>query len=196
MNSKQQQIENLLNHIYNNEGDSYGIDYFGEFLYELEKYDFAEILACQVSFPLNYVLDFILSTPSLWANLSETDCIRIMSVLNPRPEPFSREIFDTGYIDIHFFCKYLRVNAIELFLQQEQFGNEDKLKILQYCSKISYFLFMDELDFENLDGDYLVHKNELEKIRLKLISSGTIKALDYTDNEFKEYIQRELKAIE
>ncbi|MEH2239427.1 hypothetical protein [Nostoc sp.] len=127
-NNNQQEMLNFLNEIYKNEGDSYGIDYFSQFLHEMEKYDFAQILACQAKFPIGYVLSFILSTPSLWINLSDTDWIRIMSVLNPRPKPFSIEIFDAGYVDIHFLCKYMRVNAIELFLQQKEFSDEDKKK--------------------------------------------------------------------
>ncbi|KST70410.1 hypothetical protein [Mastigocoleus testarum] len=187
---------NLLDEIYNNHGISYGIDHFNQFLSELEKYDFAQMLAYQVKYPLRYLLEFILSTPSLWIKMLDNDWIRVMSVLNPRPKPFSREIDDAGYVDIHFLCKYLRVNAIELFLQQTRFSNEDKKKLLQYSNKISLFLFMDELDLDDLDGDYLMHKDELDKVRLKLISNGIIKPLNYNCGELREYIQIELKTIE
>jgi hypothetical protein len=195
MNNKQQDMVNLLQEIYDSEGDYFGIDHFSRFLKDLKKYDFGEMLACQAKYPLSYVLSFILSTPSLWINLSDTDWIRIMSVLNPRPKPFSIEIFDAGYIDIHFLCKYLRVNAIELFLQQEQFSNEEKKKLLQYSSKVAIFLFMNEVELENLDGNYYLHQDEIEKVRLSLISTGTIKPLNYTEDELMEYIERELKVF-
>ncbi|MEH1947010.1 MAG: hypothetical protein V7K77_08640 [Nostoc sp.] len=196
MEDKQQEMLDLLDEIYWNEGYSYGIEYFSQFLHEIVKYDFAKILACQAKFPLGYVLSFILSTPSLWINFSHTDWIRIMSVLNPRPKPFSIEIFDAGYVDIHFLCKYMRVNAIELFLQQDKFSNEDKKKVLQYSSKLAIFLFMNELDLENLDGNYYLHQDELEKLRLTLISTGIIKPLNYTEDELMEYIKKELKLYE
>ncbi|MBN3894788.1 MAG: hypothetical protein HWQ41_05830 [Nostoc sp. NOS(2021)] len=196
MENKQQEMLDLLDEIYWNEGYSYGIEYFSQFLHKMEKYDFAKILASQAKFPVQYVLSFILSTPSLWINFLDTDWIRIMSVLNPRPKPFSIEIFDAGYVDIHFLCKYMRVNAIELFLQQEKFSNEDKKRILQYSSKVAIFLFMNELDLENLDGNYYLHQDELEKVRLTLISTGKIKPLNYTEDELSEYIEKELKVYE
>ena len=196
MTNNEQNMINLLDEIYNNHGISHGIDHFNQFLSELEKYDFAQMLAYQVKYPLRYLLEFILSTPSLWIKMLDNDWIRVMSVLNPRPKPFSREIDDAGYVDIHFLCKYLRVNTIELFLQQTRFSNEDKKKLLQYSNKISLFLFMDELDLDDLDGDYLMHKDELDKVRLKLISNGIIKPLNYTCGELREYIQIELKTIE
>lgn len=58
----------------------------------------------------------------------------------------------------------MRVNAIELFLQQEQFSNEEKKKLLQYSSKVAIFLFMNEVDLENLDGNYYLHQDELESV--------------------------------
>ncbi|OCR01895.1 hypothetical protein BCD67_05260 [Oscillatoriales cyanobacterium USR001] len=195
MNNKQQDMVNLLQEIYDSEGDYFGIDHFSRFLNELKKYDFGEMLACQAKYPLRYVLDFILSTESLWIKMSDIEWLKVMSLLNPRPKPFSIEIFDAGYVDIHFLCKYMGVNAIEMFLQQEVFSNEDKKKLLQYSRKVAGFLFINELELENLDGSYFVHKDELEKARSTLISTGTIKLLNYTEDEFREYIERELKIV-
>lgn len=191
----QENMVNLLNEIYDNEGYSYGIDYFRQFLNELEKYDFADILAYQAKFPLRYVLDFILSTPSLWVKMSDLDWLRVMSVLNPRPKPFSREIDDAGYADIHFLCKYLRVNAIEFFLKQNHFSHKDKQKLLQYSKKVSSLLFMDELDLEDLDGEYFAHKDALENVKLSLISTGKITEFKTTENELRKYIEAQLKVF-
>ena len=195
MNNKQQDMMNLLKEVYDSEGDYFGIDHFSRFLNELKKYDFGEMLACQAKYPLRYVLNFILSTPSLWIKMSDIDWFKVISLLNPRPKPFSIEIFDAGYVDIHFLCKYMRLNAIELFLKQEQFSNEDKKRLLHYSRKIVGFLFIDEVDLENLDDNYFVHKDEIEKVRLNLISTGKIKPLNYTEDELREYIERELKVF-
>ena len=193
-----QEMKSFLNQIYDHESDSgeYGINYFARFIPKLEKYDFAEILAYLVNdtnTSLEYILELILSTPSLWTNFSVTDWVRVMSLLNPRPEPLSRDIKSEGYVDIHFLCKYIRINAVELFLQQKRFSKEDKKKILQYSKKIVTFLFMDEIDAEDLDGDYYLHKNELENVRLNLIFNGKVKPLDCTKNELQKYIKEELE---
>jgi len=161
----------------------------------LEKYDFAEILAYQAKFPLQYVLGFILSTPSLWVNFTATDWIRVMSDLNPRPNPFSIEIFDAGYSDIHFLCKFVKINAIELFLRQKQFSNQDKKRLLQYSNKIACFLFMDELDLENLDGNYFLHQDKLDRVRHNLISTGKVSPLNYNEDKLRKYIENQLEVF-
>ncbi|MEH2196641.1 hypothetical protein [Nostoc sp.] len=55
---------------------------------------------------------------------------------------------------------------------------------------------MNELDLESLDGNYYLHQDELEKLRLTLISTGIIKPLNYTEDELMEYIKKELTVYE
>ena len=193
-----QEMASFLDQIYDHESDSgeYGIEYFSRFLSELEKYDFTEIIDYLVVGKYNilgYILEFILSTPSLWKNYSVQDWIEVMSRLNPRPKPINKDMESEGYVDIHFLCKYMRINAIELFLQQRQFSNEDKRKVLQYSRKILDSLFMNDIDIEDLDGNYYIHQDELEKIRSNLISTGEVKPLDCTVDQLKEYIEKELE---
>ncbi|MEH1969256.1 hypothetical protein [Nostoc sp.] len=195
MTNKQQDMINLLNEMYWNEKYSSPIDYFSQFINELKKYEIAEILAYQAKFPFQYVLSFLLSTPLLWMNKSVMDWVVIMSALNPRPKPFKVDIEDAGYVDIHFLCKYMRVNAIELFLKQEKFSNQDKENLLYYCKKIAVDLFIDELEIEFLDGEDFVHLDQIKVARLNLIYSGRINQLKYTEDELREYIQKELKAF-
>ncbi|MEH2238155.1 hypothetical protein [Nostoc sp.] len=195
MKNKQRDMMNLLNRMYEDEPYFSPVDYFNQSINELKKYNIAKILADQAKFTCQYVLNFILSTPLLWMNKSVKDWVIIMSALNPRPKQFKIDIDDAGYIDIHFMCKYMRVNAIELFLQQEKFSNEDKEKLLLYSNKVAVDLFMDELDIEFLDGEIFVHRDQIEIARLNLISSGIINQLKYTQDELREYIQKELKAF-
>jgi hypothetical protein len=193
MRENQQDMANLLNEMYGGEyyfGQS--LDYFSRFIYNLKKYDLAEILAYQSKFDFQYVLSFLLATPLLWINLSIKDWVRIMSLLNPRPKPFTKEIYIAGYVDIHFLCKYIKVNAIELFLQQDQFSNIDKKKLLQYSCKIADSLILDELDIEFLDGKNFVHHNEIEKVKLSLVSTGAIKPFNYTEDALRAYIEEKL----
>ncbi|PHM06105.1 hypothetical protein, partial [Nostoc sp. 'Peltigera malacea cyanobiont' DB3992] len=130
---------------------------------------------------VNMFLAFFLSTSLLWMNKSVIDWVVIMSALNPRPKPFKIDIDDAGYVDIHFLCKYMRVNAIKLFLQQEKFSHQDKEKLLLYSNKVAIFLFMDEFDIELLNGEDWVHLDQIEVARLNLISNGGINQLKYTE---------------
>ena len=103
------------------------------------------------------------------------------------------EICDAGYIDIHFLCKYIKVNAIEMFLQQNQFSNEDKKKLLQYSKKVSDLLFVDEIEIENLDGNYFVDKDVTDSVKFAFLSTGKISELKYSRYELSKYIGRQLK---
>ena len=41
------------------------------------------------------------------------------------------------------------------------------------------------------DGNYYIHQDELESIKSRLVSTGKIKPLNCTNNELKEYIEKE-----
>lgn len=194
MNTKSE-IADLVNKIFKSKNDSLGISYCSCFLNELKEHNFEDILSYLISRPDLFVEDLlylILSTPSLWTNYSDKEWIEIMFRLNPRPNPFSKEIFDKGYVDIHFLCKYLKINAIKMFLE-ENFDEKDKKRLLQYSRKVTPSLFMDELDIEDLDGEYLVDLNVLDAVRLKLADSKKVEILDLNEEELKQYIEKELK---
>jgi len=192
MIDKQQDMKRSLDYLYKNELELVRLN---QFVHELRKYDLAEILAYLADFPFQYVLNFLLSNPLLWVNMKPADWVKIMSALNPRPKPFKPYIEDAGYVDIHFLCKYVRINAIKLYLQQEKFTNNDKKKLLLYSNKVVSSLFMDELDTELLDGKYFVHIGKLENVRINLTSTGEIKELNYTQSELTKYIEKELKVL-
>ncbi|BBD69968.1 hypothetical protein NIES4072_26950 [Nostoc commune NIES-4072] len=61
---------------------------------------------------------------------------------------------------------------------------------INYSSPIDYFL-----DIEFLDGEDWVHLEQIEVARLNLILNGRINELKYTEDELREYIQKELKAL-
>jgi len=192
MIDKQQDMKRSLDYLYKNELE---LVHLNQFVHELRKYDLAEILAYLTDFPFQYVLNFLLSNPLLWVNMKPDDWVKIMSALNPRPNPFKPYIEDAGYVDIHFLCKYVRINAIKLYLQQEKFTNNDKKKLLLYSNKVVSSLFMDELDTELLDGKYFVYIDQLKSVRINLTSTGEIKELNYTKSELTKYIEKELKVL-
>ena len=195
MNAKPE-LANLMNRVFNSKNNFISISYCNNFIDKFKNYTLEDILVCSVSNPeisIGDILDFILSTPFLWANYTDKEWIEIMFRLNPRPEPFSKEIFDKGYVDIHFLCKYLRINAIKLFLEQEKFDKKDQERLLYYSRKVTPFLFMDELDIEDLDGEYLVDINVLDAVKLKLADSKEVETLDLNEQELRQYIEKELK---
>jgi hypothetical protein len=196
IDNKHQNLSNLLERIYNQEECLDCLEDYSPFLKDLKKYTFSEILACQRDYPLRYVLNFILSIPSLWMNLSDVEWINIMSTLNPRPLPFSREIDNTGYVDIHFLCRYMKINAIDTFLNQEDININDKKNLLAYAKKISEFLFLSELDIEDLDGSYLVSIDKINEVRNKIIAAGKFKPFEFTLEELQDYINIKLRVIE
>ena len=198
INNISQDMTALLKYIHDNHMSSelVGIPYFSQFTNDFQKYEFPVILAYQSKvFKLNYVLNFVLSTPSMWMDLSELDWIKIVSSLNPRPDPYKQLIGEADFVDIHFLCKFIRINAIELFLRKQEFSTEDKKRVLKYSKKVVDTLFMDDLDVEDLDGILWVKKHEIDNLRDRLISTGKFQALTCNPSELKEYIEKEMKML-
>lgn len=193
-----QDLVNLTSTIFKNSNNCYEIDYLNQFIEELSKYSFAEIIFCIVTNPeisFEELIEFILASPSLWINITIEEWISIMHTLNPRPKPFSREIFDKGYVDIHFLCKYLGINAINIFLQEKEINVKDKKKILYYFKKISSFLFIDDIELEDLNGDYYVDKHTLHELQSKFVRLPGIESFSSTEKQLKELLEKELQKV-
>ncbi|HBL12018.1 MAG TPA: hypothetical protein DD379_11525 [Cyanobacteria bacterium UBA11162] len=173
-----------------------GISYFNKFMDELRDYRFSEIFAFQAKrYPLRYVFDFLLSSPSLWVHLSDVEWIEIMNSMNPRPYPLKLSL-DNGYFaDIHFLAKYIRVNSIEVFFRQPSFSDLDKNYVIQYCQRDVYSLLLDEIDLEDLDGDYFVSKQEIRSVQSRLTSGGIFSNFDVTEDELISYLKEESWSI-
>ena len=196
IDEKQKSMICLLDYIHNNHAISEvsGMSYFSQFIKDLKEYDFAEVLAYQSKkFQLNYVLNFVLSTHLIWAELSDLDWLRVMSSLNPRPDPYKQLIGEADFTDVYFLCKFIRVNAIEFFLTEKSFFIEDKKRILKYSKKVVDTLFMDELDIEDLDGIFWTSIHDIDNMRDILIEKGRFKPLNYNLSELKEYIEQEIR---
>ncbi len=184
----------ILEAMYNGYGfDSMvGISYFNKFLNELRGYNFAEIFVFQAKrYPLRYVFDFLLSTPSLWVQLSDVEWIEIMNSMNPRPYPLKLSL-DNGYFaDIHFLAKYIRVNSIEVFLRQASFRDVDKNYVIKYCQRDVYSLLFDEIDREDLDGDYFVSEQEIINVQSRLTSGGIFSDFNFNEDELIDYLRED-----
>lgn len=188
-------MREILETMYHSHGfdNVMGIAYFNKFLNKLSSYRFAEIFVFQAKrYQLRYVFDFLLSTPSLWLHLSDIEWIDIMNYMNPRPYPLKLSL-DNGYFaDIHFLAKYIRVNSIEVFLRQENFRDLDKKYVIQYCQRDIYSLLVDEIDLEDLDGDYFVSKEEIENLQSRLTSGGIFSPFNFDEDELIDYLKTEI----
>ncbi len=168
-----------------------GISYFSKFIDELKSYKFLEIFVFQAkTYPLRYVFDFLLSTPSLWIDLSDVEWIEIMNAMNPRPYPLKLSL-DNGYFaDIHFLAKYIRVNSIEVFLHQNNFADLDKSYVIQYCQRDVYSLLIDKIDLEDLDGEYFMSEKKIINIHSRLISGGIFSDFSFHEDELISYLEK------
>jgi hypothetical protein len=169
-----------------------GISYFNKFLDELRSYRFSEIFAIQAkTYPLRYVFDFLLSTPSLWVQLSDVEWIEIMNSMNPRPYPLKLSL-DNGYFaDIHFLAKYIRVNSIEVFLRQPSFSDLDKNYVIQYCQRDVNSFLVDEIDLEDLDGDYFVSEQEIRSVQSRLTYGGIFSNFNFNEDELINFLKKQ-----
>ncbi|NET39901.1 MAG: hypothetical protein F6K19_49435 [Cyanothece sp. SIO1E1] len=198
MQDTQRDLIKLSEDIYNSYGvsDSTGLTYFAKFTSRLEQFDYREVLVYQVkTYPSRYVFDFLLSIPFLWADMSGDDWMEVMRRLNPRPKPFEISNDEKYFSDIHFLCKYIGVDAVQFFLKQDSFSRTDKLHVLQYCLKETCFFSIDEIDLEDLDGSYFMHKDEVREVKERLINSGHFKGFDLSEDEFISYLEQQRVAI-
>jgi hypothetical protein len=93
-----------------------------------------------------------------------------------------------------FLCKYIRVDAVERFLQETTFSDLDKERVLNYCLRQAHSFLMDEIDLEDLDGDYFIKEEEILRVKEKLVSSGEFKNFDLSQSEFVQLIKSRKEA--
>lgn len=192
MNSVFHGLSKLSDQIYSGYGfsRSVGLRYFSSFLEQFVQFDSKDILAHQIKeYPTRYVFDFLLSTPSLWTDMSGIDWIDTMRKVNPRCDPTRIENWDRCFTDIHFLCKYIGVNALETFLNEDSFELIDKKYMLQYSISKAVLFSIDEIDAEDLDGEYFVELDIIDQIRERLISGGEFRELRINNHDFVEYVR-------
>ena len=181
----------LLREMYEGYGfsETVGISYFNNFSGKTKDLSVTELIASQVKrYSSDYVFDFLLSTPYLWSELSGLEWLKIISLVNPRPDPILIiDLHPSHFADIHFLCKYLQVDALSLFVENEEFSKSDKQNILKYFRKNAVFFFMDELDIEDMDGNYFMSYLEIQKVKSNLLVDGTFQEFKYTEDDLIKY---------
>lgn len=186
MSGNQDMLVATLKRMYESYGltDKNGMAYFSDYISSLEKYDFGEVLKIQMSnYPPQYVLDFLLASPDLWSGFSSDEWLKILKSTLPRPDSL-KWVDDLGfYADIQFLCKYLGLNAIDSFVEQRDISEEDKINTLMYFRKSSAFLIADEIDLEDLDGEYFVDICAVNNIKNRILAEGKISEFKFSSQE-------------
>jgi hypothetical protein len=169
--------------------DEVGISYFMKFLPELSKFDFGTVLAYQMqSYPHRYVLDFILSSPSLWLNSSAAAWLNILNSRDVRVDT-SRTNDQVGqFADVEFLSRYVGVDALGFLVDSRSASLCDKKYALAYFSKFPYGLVPSSLDDDDLDGIYFVSKEVLASLRETLCRDLGLLRIECNDENVNEYV--------
>ena len=174
-------MKKLLDKIYSGYGvsGSVGIEYFNVYRNELSKYDSIDLITqLEEHYPKQFILDLLLSVPSIWSEFSVLEWVEVMKKGNPRSDPTKVDDGDGDYADIYFLSRYLGVDAVQLFLDQNEFSENDKLNVLHYGKINAQLLLIDDMDVEDMDGEYFVEYEDVQGISNKLISESGFQALD------------------
>jgi hypothetical protein len=90
MSNKQRLLIETSKTIYDGYGfdDCVGLKYFGKFVDSLREFEVKDVLVHHIkTYSFRYVFEFLLSSPSLWIDLSASDWVEVMGQVNPRPDP-------------------------------------------------------------------------------------------------------------
>jgi hypothetical protein len=199
MSIHSEKLQTLLQEIYDSYGFSgaVGITHYMKFSDRIRNFNIIEVIALLVKqFSFDYVFDFLLSTPYLWSELSDLQWLEIISFVNPRPDPLQVPDHHTHFADIHFLCKFLQVDALNFFLENQGYSDSDKVNVLRYCRRQAHIFFMDDLDIEDMDGDYYLEYSQLSEIKHRLLSNGTFREFKYTEDELVEYLENLLEKFD
>lgn len=186
------EITNLLLEIYHSYGltGTAGIRYFADFEERIRCFDVSDfIVQVVLYYSVRDACELFLSCPYLWLDMSYLGWEKVINELNPRPD--SRDKFNegVGFSDIHFLCKYIGVDALK-FMISSNADDSDKSKVIRYCLRNTYSLLLDDIDREDLDGDYFVDKRDIENVRMRLLNSGSFSEFNYSYESLRKYVER------
>ena len=190
MINKNEKLELLSKKIYESYGleGSAGIDYFSQFESDLRYYDAMDVVLCQSRmFDLSYVMDFMLSLSFLWKDQSTQFWLRL---LKRSARPAITDGFEEHgyYSDIYFLCKYLKIDGLKFYLSLDDVSDSDKYETLRYIRKHVCFMVLSELDEEDLDGEYFVEVDVLERVSSKLLKEGGFQPLKLSEEDLAGYV--------
>lgn len=169
--------------------DTAGLPYFGAYGEQFSAYDAAEVIAFQVqTYGERYSLDFLLSSPKLWVGMTIGSWENAMCRACPRSAPTVTTTGLDAYADVVFLCKYVGVDGIKLFLESNNIGAADKELLINQVKIHSLDLILEELDTEDLDGEYFVSSVIIDVVSKRLIENGGVERFDNDEASVRMYI--------
>lgn len=169
--------------------DTAGVSYFDAYDEQFSAYDASEVIAFQVhTYGERYSLDFLLSSPRLWLNMSRGAWETTLSLACPRSTPTATTTGLDAYADIVFLCKYVGVDGIRLFLESNKISAADKKQLIDQVKIHSLDLILEELDAEDLDGEYFVSREILGEVAKRLIENEGLERFGNDEVNVKRYV--------
>lgn len=167
-----------------------GIPYFRGFESRLKMFSFPEIIECLTSkYPNRYVVDFLLSTPFLWAGLPPDVWVNLLPT-NIDPLSVKRAIDHiSAFADVEFLNRYVGVDALRYLLDSKSTSHEQKRILIAYFRKFPDSLARCDLDLEELDGDYFVDSNEIRLLAETLCRSFGFEKFNIDGTRIDSYLK-------
>ncbi|WMS87505.1 hypothetical protein [Pleionea litopenaei] len=158
-----------------------GIKFIEQFRGEIKKYNAKELFAFLMeNCSCKFTSELLLSSEDLLNNLSSDDWISILECSNRAANPLD-ENNDGFFTDIYFLVKYLRLDFFDYLLASDKVSSNDKKNILSFCKLKSSRLALDELDIEDMDGDYFISYEVIERKRLELLENDVFNEIKFSD---------------
>lgn len=148
-------ISELSWKIYNEEPVNQSLrEYYLSYLPEIKKFGKYDFLVENFgNFTVSSNLSLMLVLPELWNDFNIDDWIELFERNKERPMKIKASQIDTGkFSDVVFFCKYLELDGIDLFINYSNSTINDKQAVLNYTNIFHRNLTKDKFDVEAIDG--------------------------------------------
>jgi hypothetical protein len=166
-------LEEIAESMYREYGSKTSVLFFEDYRASLAAFDAMDVLVYQFkrfSREHSYVLKFLMAAYYLWEEFSAEDWITLMRRNSPRMDPTSEIDIPAQFCDIEVLERYFGLNALQVYLSDEEISESDKRNTAKYFEIHSFYLDRDDfLDHDDLNGVYLIEESYLLKIKSRLL---------------------------
>lgn len=176
------EMEKLLALMYDAYGftDKSGMSYFSDYKSQLCDFESTSLIAALMrDYPHRYVLDVLLACPFLWFELRTQGWKEVMHRASPRPDPSDCNEELSGFCDIEFLQRILRVDGLRVFLEDGSVSRADKEFAKDYFRRFPRLLLIDSEELFDLDGSYFVSAREIDDVRSAILCEGDFRPVPY-----------------
>jgi hypothetical protein len=160
-----------------------GIDFFAPYQERLTRFPLRSVVEAASEYPPRFLLDMLLSVPELWRN----ERVDWRSIVCRNREDFSQTNDRLGgYADIEFLSRYVRVDAIQILMAMNA---PWRAQSLSYFKRFAYDFVPNELDLEDLDGEYFVLWSDLDMLRTSLMAEA-FAPIPFGEDDIHQYLDQ------